>query len=181
LKSPGAENIHYIRSHTGRKWSSIKKGTKMPQKDEATATETVIASDGKPSSIVSAMIQVLRENPQGLKSSELLEKVKSTGVSTKATDASLQTYIAAISRDHPDLGISMPKRGFYVLKKETKMTTLATRKRGRPTGRQPAQNGDTVHATIIDPANESILLRDRNRRLKDAMLKMMEAVFLLTE
>lgn len=172
FQSPQAENMHFLRSHSGKRWSTT--GNLPHSRVKATAQE--VAKGNKTREVMSHIITILQQHPEGLSRADLLSKLKENGV--KDQTSSLATMIAFIARKYPESGIVRPERGFYKLGQESDKLGQESNKPRRPRRRK---NANVTPVENI-PANEEIvLLRDANRRKGDALMKLIELVVMLAE
>lgn len=186
FRTPRAEHMHFERTHGNGALSASR-----PNLPPASSSSPSI---GKPANVLEAVVKVLREHPEGYGIKELVAKVRETGIETTASDTSMGTYIAAQVRTNPDAGIVKgEQKGFYkyggsqtpnlpVPADQADQAEKPRRIYKRKGKNQEVAVPATPRTEVIDPrVEELVLLRHGNRIKNDAILKIMEAVYLLVQ
>jgi hypothetical protein len=161
--SPQAENMHWLRAHSN---SDAWKGR---ARDRVKSKAKQVISNRQQSELLGAMIDVLKQHPDGMSRADLIAELIARGV--KNSPDSLGTYLAQVVRSNPEAGVTRPERGFYKLGGNK---TWTQPKKGK--GRKTAKHEPSDEAA----SEELILLRASNQRKGDAIMKLMEVVVMLT-
>lgn len=174
FSTPTAENMHYLRTHSDRKWNTNKpKKHKARGREHGKQVADEVVRGSKTQNVIDHMVKILQQHPQGLYRAELMDKLNESGIKARST---MLTMIAR----NPDNGITRPERGLYKLSTESRPVQKAPTN-GRKRRKSKPATEPIAKANGLSADEEIVLLRASNQRKSEAIMKLLELTVLLSE
>lgn len=152
--------LHHVRSHR-----ILNKKTQTQSEPQITLANSEKTQHGQSKDLVAKVLMSGKE----MHIDEIVTEIFSLGYTGTKNINSLKTYISALVSRHPELGITKPHKGTYVISNPSSEIAPIKKKQKRQR-KQKVQE-------IVDPSVDSPLHRQFRRNLEVSM-KLMEALIL---